>query len=153
MYRNSELRLYRSTAPDERGEVIHRQRGITVDDDRLFQFIDETAEPGQVYYYSLWSISDEWHGIIGTRMRVEMAELPSEPEAIEPEQETHEDPEPVAPYPETYTPEEAEHENAEQEPPPPPASGPRMLYAILILAIIIILIPVTIYIKERTTQP
>ena len=69
-----EFRVYRSAAPiTQRGfttdtnfiqlnmELMHTQRGISQYDRIIFEFIDHTAENGQVYYYSLWRMGEEWH--------------------------------------------------------------------------------------------
>ena len=53
--------VYRSTVRGEKGERIFTQEGlIRLDDPLLFEFIDTTAEAGQLFYYSIW-ISVMWH--------------------------------------------------------------------------------------------
>ncbi|MCL2216368.1 MAG: hypothetical protein FWB91_05025 [Defluviitaleaceae bacterium] len=68
-----ELRVYRHHEPLELRSFVHYsefdhhgmelmfvQQGIAPHDRIIFEFIDHTAEYGQVHYYSLWRIGDEW---------------------------------------------------------------------------------------------
>jgi len=50
-----ELRFYRSTTNNERGRLIYRQQLTDTSDRLLFEFIDTTAAPGNVYYYSIYA--------------------------------------------------------------------------------------------------
>lgn len=71
---NMDFRIYRSAVPIELNRHVHRtdfdglameliynQIGIAPDDRIIFEFIDQTAEQGQVYYYSLWRMGDDWN--------------------------------------------------------------------------------------------
>jgi len=58
-----DFRLYRSTVPDIRGDIQIPIAPIDVFDNAQhfnfnFEFIDRDIESGQVYYYSLWRVTD-----------------------------------------------------------------------------------------------
>ena len=58
-----EFRVYRSTSDEERGEMVFSQTDFDFYDRILFEFVDNTAEYGQVYYYTFYAISqrgDHW---------------------------------------------------------------------------------------------
>ena len=63
---------------------------------QIFEFIDNAAELGEVYYYSLWRVGEEWYSNIAPfgNMRVDVNEVLGEPEPEVTEPEPHEEADP-----------------------------------------------------------
>ena len=56
-----EIWIYRSKEEGYRGERIISYASYEWDDSIFYEFIDTTAQPGQIYFYSIWP-SHEWTG-------------------------------------------------------------------------------------------
>jgi len=110
--------VYRSVVPGERGDLIHNQQVTDYRDSLHFQFIDTTAEHGQVYYYTFMAV-DSWGPvditpsiIYGQQIVVDVNAVLGEPPAATPEPDDIEDE--AEPESDT-TPEYDESDEIEQE--------------------------------------
>jgi hypothetical protein len=71
LYWDMEFLIFRATEEIEfdwssnplknnRLSLMHRQTNVDMDDRIIFEFVDNTIEYGQVYYYSLWHTNGDW---------------------------------------------------------------------------------------------
>ncbi|MCL2387785.1 MAG: hypothetical protein FWC89_09605 [Defluviitaleaceae bacterium] len=118
---DKEIRVYRSATPPERmgnvhetyfdntgWELLYTQIGLSPSDRLAFEFIDNTAQRGEIYYYTVWIMygrgNEEigfWHQNITPIMHVDVNEILGEPEPEEEQSPTIEEYQPTQLYPPT----------------------------------------------------
>ena len=79
------VNVHRATSRDELGEIILTHRNVAANDRILFEFIDTTAQPGQIYYYSLVAETPDGRSHTvwsASQMRVDVDEILGAPEDI-----------------------------------------------------------------------
>ena len=73
--------LYRSTIEGERGEQLNQAFIVAQGSGSAYHYVDTSAEPGQIYYYTLEDIDTDLlttlHGPVSGRLAIRILEYPA----------------------------------------------------------------------------
>ena len=145
-YPDATVRIHRSYAPQEDGEILYTLSGDIDSCSRIFfEFIDPNPIPGQVYYYSIRRVS-QWGGWAIMQMRVDVDEILGAPEPVMLIEEVEEEYDPTH-----YEPTLEEHTLEEPQTVPAMAEYPHSSRTVPIRGVVIgmIVLVIVIYLIVR----